>query len=60
MNVKHNIKLDHLTRDVELWTFETVSYQVFSTAISKLQIQFTSFLKVFKIIQNLEIWAWSD
>ena len=31
------------------------------TAIStKLQIWFTSFLQVFKITENLEIWAWSD
>ena len=30
------------------------------TAISKLQMQFTSFLKVFKTIENLEIWVWSN
>ena len=30
------------------------------TTISKLQMQFTGFVKVFKIIENLEIWVWSD
>ena len=39
MNIKQNIKLDHLSREVELCIFETIS-QGFSNTISKLQMQF--------------------
>ena len=46
--------LDHLNREVELGTFERYLNKVL-TAISKLQMHFTSFLKVFKIIENLEM-----
>ena len=46
--------LDHLNREVELGTFERYLIKVL-TAISKLQMHFTSFLKVFKIIENLEM-----
>ena len=40
MNVKQNIKLNHLSREVELCTSETISQQGFSNTISKLQMQF--------------------
>ena len=46
--------LDHLSREVELRTFETILNKGL-TAILKLQMQFTSILKIFKIIENLEI-----
>ena len=51
---------DHLSKEFELWTFETITLTKGLTVISKLQMDFTGFLKVFKIIENLEIWAWSD
>ena len=46
--------LDHLNREIDLETFEKYLNKVL-TAISKLQMHFTSFLKVFKIIENLEM-----
>ena len=52
--------LDHLSKEFELWTFETITLTKGLIVISKLQMDFTGFLKVFKIIENLEIWAWSD
>ena len=46
--------LDHLSRKVEQLTFETI-FNKCLTAISQLQMQFTSILKVFKIIEKLQI-----
>ena len=48
------MSLDHPSREVE---FEHLKSHLNKglTVISKLQMQFTSFLKVFKIIENLKI-----
>ena len=42
--------LNYLSREVELRTFETISQQRFDFNFN--QVQFTSFLKVFQIIEN--------
>ena len=46
--------LDHPSREVEFEHLKSYLNKGL-TVISKLQMQFTSFLKVFKIIENLKI-----
>ena len=48
--------LDHLNREVEWWTFETISWQRFDCNFKNSNTVYN----LSEAFQSLKIWAWSD